>query len=95
MPKTITSDEVVKKLDWIDKLPNKGGDWGKGVLAGAKALAKEVDDTQAEIEKLMTKRTERMKVLRRLPVRAKYDAKHLFDEATLKDVLPAEDSTEE
>lgn len=44
--------EHLKAVEWIDRLPNGGGDWGKGIVGTVRKLEADVADGEAAKEGL-------------------------------------------
>lgn len=44
--------EHLKEVDWIDKLPQAGGDWGKGIVGTVRSLEESIGEAEARKSEL-------------------------------------------
>jgi hypothetical protein len=101
MPKKIEKKSALDMVGWIEKLPEQGGTWGKGIIdtvmafeAEAGATDTEVDKLEAQVKALKDKAAQRRSMALQAARRAEREATKLYDAAIIAKVKPAEQPSE-
>jgi len=80
MPTRTKPEDILEKVEWVKRLPDNGGLWGKGLIETAQAVADEIfhlEKKKAEIEEQIRKR---LRVMRAMPARAEREAPLLYSD---------------
>lgn len=83
-PETPPAPSPVAQLEWILKLPDAGGAWGKGIVATAKEIEAELVRLNAQKDQIDDAIKVRKKVQRSLVKRAEQESKMLFTDTAVQ-----------
>lgn len=84
MPKKMKPEEVLKKMEWLESLPDSGGSWGRGLIETGHSIVAEVEKLEQEKKGIAKQIGDRMRVLRALPGRAAREAPLMYDSGTVE-----------
>ena len=84
MPTRTKPEDILTRVEWVERLPEGGGSWGKALVSTAQAVAQEVTDlekSKADIEEQIRRR---LRVMRALPGRADREAPLMYADEEVK-----------
>lgn len=75
MAKQSNPEDLVKELDWINKLPGEGGTWGQAIREAAQKNADTISGNRAKVQGHRDAAKEALKDLKKLIRQAPFNAK--------------------
>jgi len=95
MPKKVEKKSALDMITWIEKLPDGGGAWGKGIVetvmtfeSEASTLDTEIVSLVAQVQALKDRAAQRRSMALQAARRASREAPKLFEAEVLAKVLP-------
>lgn len=70
MPAKTNVQDILDKMEWVKRLPDQGGAWGRGLLSTAQSIAQEVAELEQQRLHIGEQIRDRTALLRMLPGRA-------------------------
>ncbi len=85
MPTRTKPEDILNKLEWVKKLPEEGGSWGKGLVETAQAVADEVFELEKNKIAIEEQIRKRLRVMRAMPARAEREAPLMFSDQEVEE----------
>jgi hypothetical protein len=78
------SDSFLKQVEWVERLPGNGGDWGKGIVGMVRHIEPEIDALTEKRAKLDADIKQRTTLLRETVKRADKEVSMLFSNTQIE-----------
>lgn len=91
------TETFFQQVEWVGRLPNEGGEWGKGIVNTVRERQSVMDGLQSDIERLDAEKHEKVlqiaqqkKLLRATVKRAESECTMLFADAQIAEAKEPE-----